>query len=309
MRRSKKHRRTIALCILACAMVMPIGSPADTRSENAAWRYKVEVSTFRSDSSDVDGGGETDVTSYQLQAIAKRDLRSNLSVGAGFSYSYHERRFTGAGDFVSLRPWGDTSRLATSASMVVHGSKFWSLGLRPFVSTFSESGDIESDSVSYGMAAAVVARPAADRHIGFGVRLADGIDGDLDLKPVLIVDWRLSDRWRLANPSEPDALGSAGLELVHLPANDWRLALGGVYHSAKFLLDNRGFAPGGIGEHEALIMFARVEKKWPSGLNVKGYIGAAFGGTLTVENADGITIAQSDYDTMPLAGVSLETSF
>lgn len=291
------------------AALVPAASLGEARSNNEDWRYKFEVSAFQTDSANVDGGGQTDVTTYQLQAGAKRKLRPSVSLGAGFSYSHHERRFTGAGDFASLRPWGDTTRLEVSTSVIVHASELWSIGLRPFFNTFSETGNIESDSVSYGTALAGILRLADDRHLGVGARLSDSIDGGLDLSPVLVFEWRFNDQWLLSNPSEPDALGSAGLELVHVPADNWQLGLGGVYQSAKFLLDDQGVAPGGIGEHEALIVFARVGRKWSSGLTLKGYLGAAFEGTLTVQRADGTTLAQSDYDTTPLAGVSVEASF
>jgi len=303
--------KKVVIWALFCATTMPLAALVEGREDvgGNGWRYGLAVSSFHLDTADIDAGGQTGLRSYHLQARARRHIGAALSVGVGFNYSHHQRRFSGPAGFGSLRPWGDTTRIGASTLFLAHTGNTWSLGVRPFISTFSESGNLESDSLSFGTLLAGIARFGDDRRIAFGGRIARDLDGSLDLTPLITVDWRINDQWMLANPSEPDTVGNKGLELVYLPNPDWEMALGGVYHSARFLLDDKGIAPGGIGEHEALIAFARLARKLRSGLRLKGYIGAAFHGRLSVEDAGGETVAQSDYDTMPLAGVSLETRF
>lgn len=283
-------------------------APAEASSERSAWRYDLAVTSFHLPEADLDAGGKTELNSYHFEADVRRRINSGSSIGLTFSYGYYDREFSGGG-FAALQPWGDTQRLALNTSFLVHLNDEWTYGIRPYVSSFSESGDINSDTVSYGVSVAAVSHWTSDRHLGLGIRAAHGIDGETKLLPFVIVNWRFNDQWQIRNPSEPDLIGAAGLELNYQPGERWELSLLGVYHSPDFRLDKNGLAPGGLGEHEGVIALARVNRRWESGLTLKGYLGAVIGGTLEVRDARDRVVARTDYDTAPLAGIALERSF
>ncbi|MCA1789590.1 MAG: hypothetical protein LC667_06975, partial [Thioalkalivibrio sp.] len=74
---------------------------------------------------------------------------------------------------------------------------------------------------------------APDRRLGFGV----GVFGQLEettVIPILIVNWRLSERWSLVNPLPAGPVGPAGLELDYRFDHGWRLGSGATSHSLRF---------------------------------------------------------------------------
>jgi hypothetical protein len=301
----RKAGTTAALILLITCLS---AAPVEASPERSAWRYDVAVTSFHLPEATLDAGGKTNLTSYHFKADARRRINSGSSIGFVFRYGYYDREFSGGG-FAALQPWGDTQRLALNTLFLAHLNDEWTYGIRPFVSSFSESGDINSDTVSYGVSIAAVSHWTSDRHLGLGIRAAHGIDGETKLLPFVIVNWRFNDQWRIRNPSEPDLIGAAGLELNYQPGERWELSLLGVYHSPDFRLDESGLAPGGIGEHEGAVALARVNRRWESGLILKGYLGVVIGGTLEVRDARDRVVARTDYDTAPLAGIALERSF
>lgn len=299
---------TLVLGVLFTPAVLANSAEVEP-AKDAGWRHSLAAASFHMPRTNLDQGGESELTSYHFQAGAKRRINRAMSLGVKLSYGYHEREFTGSDGFAALEPWGDTTRVGFTGALLVHSNGGLSYGLRPFVNTFSETGDLNSDTLSYGTGLAVVSRLSRDHRLGIGARLSREIDGSVGVKPFVLVDWRFNEHWELRNPSEPDVVGAAGLELNFKPNDDWRIAVAGVYHSTEFRLDDQGVAPAGIGKNSGLIAFLRVDRKWSSGLEMKGYLGATFNGKLEVEDAEGRRLARTDYDTMPLAGLALEKSF
>lgn len=297
------------LILLACLAGLTGTALADASSGRDAWRYNLSVATFHLPETGLDAGGKTALTTYHFQAGVKRRIMRGADFGLVFSYGHYDRRFSGADGFAALRPWDDIGRVGLNASLRVHASDIWTFGVRPFISSFSESGNVDSDSLSYGVALAVASRLSSDRHIGLGMRVADQIDDSVKVIPFVVVDWRFNNHWRLRNPSEPGLIGSAGLKLGYEPGNQWEFAVIGVYHSPEFRLDERGVAPGGIGEHDGIIGLVRLDRRWGPDLTFKGYVGAVFEGSLKVRDAEGRLVARSDFDTTALAGLALEKSF
>lgn len=284
-----------------------IGS-ADVPAEHG-WRYSLSAATVRLPQTGLDSGGKTRLASYHVRGGVEREVSESIALGLKASYDLQHREFSGAGGLAGLQPWGDTGRLGITGQLTHRTRYGWSYGLRPFVSWASESGDLDAEALSYGASLAVAAGFSSRRHVGIGAQVARGIDDEIDVSPLLIVDWALDDNWTLRNPRETSFIAPAGLELVYRSAGDWRFAVAGVFQSAEFRLDESRAAPGGIGKSEGFLSFVRVTRRWPSGLGLNIYLGAIFDGELSVEDATGTRIAVDGYDTAPLAALSVEGSF
>lgn len=298
-------------CILMTGLLIGLTGMAfaDASPTQSAWRYDMSIASFHLPEADLDSGGRTELTTYHFEAGVRRRITSGFSTGLTFNYGYYDRGFSGDRGFGALRPWDDSERLGLNASFLIHPDENWSYGIRPFVASFSEGGDISDESLSYGVALAAVSHRSSDRHLGLGVRITNRIDNSVKIIPLVVVNWRFNDHWQLSNPSEPDLIGAGGLELEFKPNDRWKFALLGAYHSPDFRLDGDGPAPGGIGEHEGTTILARVNRRWASGFVFKGYLGAVVDGALEIRDAEGRTIARSRYDTSPLAGLAVEKSF
>lgn len=82
--------------------------------------------------------------------------------------------------------------------------------------------------------------------LGVGLGVYDQIE-KTSVFPVVIVDWRLNDLWRLVNPLPSGPTGAAGLELDYRFDGNWTAGVGVAYRSVRFRLNDRASAPGGCG--------------------------------------------------------------
>jgi len=297
--------RTVAITALAFATWPTLAAATE---DGGTWHYSTSATLLHQPEVDLDNGGKTRSGGYHLRAAGRHRTSDAAALGISLYYDYNDRDFTGGG-FAAINPWEQTHRLGVSASLNARSRFGWSYSVRPFVQWFSEAGTLDKDAMRYGTAAAVLTGLSRHKRIGAGMRVYRDIDGDTGIAPIVIIDWRLNDRWTLGNPREADFTAPAGLEIRYHDGGNWRFGLAGVYHSEEFRLDEAGAAPGGIGENEGLLSFLRITRQWGSALSVHGYLGAVFAGELQVEDADGVRLAASDHDTAPFAALSLEGRF
>jgi Domain of unknown function (DUF6268) len=127
--------------------------------------------------------------------------------------------------------------------------------------------------------------------------------------PSLIVSWKITDRLRLGNSYRLGVTGPAGLELSYKLDDNWEVAAGGGNRSSRFRLDENGSTPGGIGENSSWPVYARVGRKLGSVFRLDLYGGAAFRGSMKLQDLNGNDIHSIDYNTTPIVGFNLGAGF
>jgi hypothetical protein len=127
--------------------------------------------------------------------------------------------------------------------------------------------------------------------------------------PFVILNWKLTDRLRVANASPAGPLGGAGVELRYAPTPDWELAGGGVIRSDRWRLQEHGSSTGSVGETSFVPLLARLSRKLGAKARVDLYAGVVTGNRLKLKNDDGHELAREDYATAPLVSASLSGRF
>lgn len=94
-------------------------------------------------------------------------------------------------------------------------SNNWSLTVAPSVDWFDEKSASNSESRVWGAMVSGVKQFGGGNRLGVGLGVYDQIE-KTSVFPVVIVDWRLNDRWSLVNPLPSGPTGPAGLELDFL---------------------------------------------------------------------------------------------
>ena len=89
----------------------------------------------------------------------------------------------------------------------------------------------------------------------------------------------------------------------------WRFSLEGRYEKTRFRLDDAGSVPGGVGQDRSIpVALAAIYMPAPD-LELSLLGGAEFSGELSLEDANGNLLAESDYDTAPFAGALVRLRF
>ena len=290
----------VALLVIAGAGV----AHAQGASATPRWQPIVSVTPWGQDSSGLDGGGSFRARGAIVRAGAAGPIGGGNRAGLTLSYDHTDYDFSPPTAFGAVAPWGDVRRIGISAPVILRGATEWSYLVTPSVDYVMEDDAKSSEAVIYGAVLGAAKRFGPDQMLGLGIGAFDRLE-ELRVFPFILVDWRLTDRLRLANPLEAGPTGGAGLELSYQAGADWMLGGGAAYRSIRFRLDETGPFPNGIGEQRGIAGFVHAGRPLGGGFRFDLYAGAIFGGELRVENANGDKLISRDFDPAPFVGVAI----
>ncbi len=285
-----------------------LGLAASAHAQNGAWQPFVSVSPVYQGNSDVDDGGRFKVDGVTVRGGASTTWGAGNRIGVTLSYDQYDYSFDNVSAFGAQAPWGDVRRYGVSVPVSWALSNDWSLTVAPSVDWFGEKSASNSESRVWGAMVSGVKQFGGGNRLGVGLGVYDQIE-KTSVFPVVIVDWRLNDRWRLVNPLPSGPTGPAGLELDYRFDGDWTAGVGVAYRSVRFRLNDRASAPGGVGEESGVPLFLRVTRNLGPQMALHLYGGAVVGGKLRLEDASGNLIKKQSFKTAPLVGVSLVGRF
>jgi hypothetical protein len=111
--------------------------------------------------------------------------------------------------------------------------------------------------------------------------------------PILVINWSISDRLALTTGRGLGASQGPGLDLTYSLNNKWKLGLTGRYEQIRFALENDASSPRTYGEDRSLPLILSVRySPWPMTM-VGAFVGADFGGELSVLDTNGQRLSVS----------------
>lgn len=256
----------------------------------------------------LDRGGDFHGTGVIAGASVLRQFTPSFAAGINVRYDHESWSFASPAAFGGTAPWRNVHRPGLGLTLSWEGGSGWRAVAMPSVQWAYESGASTGDAVNWGAVLAVSKTYAKDLTLGLGAGVFREIDENR-VFPIVLVDWRLSDRWRLANPFTAGPAGGAGLELIHTPGDRWEFAGGGTWRSYRFRLDRDGPTPGGIGEKRQVPVYVRASYKAGPASRLDLVAGVALAGRLVVNDRDDRELVSEDFDPAPILGVTFQTRF
>ncbi len=271
--------------------------------------YEFSLTPFHQPKVDTENGGDFRLSSLLVRFKVKRAVSPRTVLGLTLKYDVDDYEFSGSDGVGDAPAWTDVRRFGLGIPLFTRPSDAWSLGVTPTLDWLQEHGADTSESFSYGLSAFVSRGYGRDKALGLGAGVFRSVDDDTSVFPIVVVDWRFNEYWRLANPFEADVVGPAGLELSYRFNDHWHLGGGGAYRSYRFRLNDRGVAPRGVGKNTGIVGFMRLRRVVTSGLSFSIYAGVISNGKLEIEERGGNHLSSADYDPAPFAAVTLSGQF
>lgn len=256
---------------------------------------------------DLDNGGDFEANGVLLRLGTRTRFGDGNSGGVALQYDALNYDFSTDTPF-GVAPWGDVERIGLSFPFAFRGNNEWTYGVTPSVEWAGEEGADGSDSMVYGALLSAVRTFAPDKRLGFGLGAYSHLEENR-LIPVVIIDWSLSERWRLVNPLPAGPAGPAGLELDYRFDNGWNMGVGAAMRNVRFRLSEDGPVRNGVGEESGVPVFLRASTKFGQSSSFFIYAGAILSGELRVEEDKGNAIRTESFDTAPLFGATFSTRF
>ena len=312
MTRSWFNSAALALLLVFAAMVLPCHADAQSTDsgerDRAKTSYRFSYTPIYQFETDLDSGGKFDVRRHFLRFDVFRFIDRHWTVGVGLSLDYERWNFSNIDGLAGVDLWDEIFRPGISIPVFYSPGDNWRFGIIPSIEVAGASGAEIGESLSYGavLSATYAVRPNLTVGLGFGV--FENLE-ESNVFPFVVIDWKINDRLRLANPFRAGPVGPAGLELVYTPDGNWEMGVGSAYRSYRFRLDDSSAVADGIGEVDFWAPFLRVG--WRLGEHYRFDIngGALVGGSITVEDENSNTLGETDYDTAPFLGVTIKGQF
>ncbi|MGF1615509.1 MAG: hypothetical protein ACFCVA_16820 [Gammaproteobacteria bacterium] len=288
---------------LFAALVLAVGAGA-AQAQEPGWRPFVSITPAYEGKGDLDQGGDFSVSRTVVRAGTTGQVAPGVGAGVTLNYDYNDYSFSNPAAFGGAAPWTIMQRYGVAVPLGFELRDGWSVGVVPSVDWFRENGADSGDSLSWGANVSAIRRFADGNRLGLGVGVYDRIE-KTGVFPFLVVDWRLSDRWRLINPLPAGPSGPAGLELDYLFGGGWEIGFGGAFRTLRFRLSESGPIPNGVGEERGMPLFVRVTRHFGRQFALHLWAGAVVAGEFRVDDSSGNRLRSEDFDPAPFVAATV----
>ncbi|MEM0897881.1 MAG: hypothetical protein AAGJ79_13470 [Verrucomicrobiota bacterium] len=283
-----------------------------TASLLADERSPLEAGYVHKFESGVDGGGDVSSDFFHLTGRAPLVLRDEFLISVSASYYFNDYSFSGGptGSFASLKPWDSVHTFQVGGFTRWKFAENWELFAIPSIRSTGEGDADLSDTLSGGSLVGFSYTFSDRLKLGPGFGYITQLEDDASIFPIILVDWKITDALSLSTGPTVGASLGPGLSLNHQVTDSVRLSVGARYERFRFRLDKESrVSPNGIGEEKSVPVFAAIG--WQATEFIEATIlgGVGFGNELNLEDEQGSTIADSDYDTSPFLGVNFKLTF
>lgn len=238
-----------------------------------------------------------------------KGVSETTEVGLHLGYDYTDYHFSGVTTFAGgVRPWGAVHRLELGGSIGYDLTPEWTMMIAPSVQISREEDAGWGNALGYGGVATLTRDLSPNLTLGVGVAGFSDVE-DVNVFPVLVVYWRITDRLLLANPFRPGPTGSAGIELSYRIGAGWDAGVGAAYRSNRFRLASSGPHGNGVGEASSTPGWVRISRSIGDHVNCDFYSGAMFGGMVSIDDATGNRVVSDHYDPAPFLALALSGKF
>ncbi len=273
---------------------------------SSRWSYEFRAAYQHQFETGLDDGGRLAVDRFAAQARIGYAPTERTQFGLSLGYRHDAHDFSGQGQTFPARPWNNIHFASITAPIAFSVSCRWSVRLLPTIRTAFEDGASWEDGVAGGGIFGATYRVNRCLTIGPAVGVLTQIEDDPLLFPFVFVDWTISSKLRLRSGRGLAATQGFGVFLEWLPNSRWRFSLGGRSERLRFRLDDRGVAPGGVGEHAGTWLFAGGTLRLGRRAEVTLSTGASLFGSLRLEDRVGNLLARDDYDAAPFVALDVQ---
>ena len=292
------------ILISICCCLLCFAAPASSQEVRVSGRtgndirFSLLAAYMHQFDAALDNGGDFRMDKYFLRMDGSKRQSDVLSLGVGLTYDLSNYSFSGTAVDPILNSWDQVHALNLSVTGIYSPDDKWKLFVAPSLGVAAESGADWGDSLVYGGIVWTSFRVTPELALGLGAGLFSKPE-EFSAFPVIVIDWKISDRVRLSNPPNEGVTGPAGLEMSYKFDGGSSVSAGGSYRSQRFRLDDSGVVRGGVCEDKGFPVWLKLSTK----IGAKGTLsflgGVIAGGELAIEDSQGNKVEEQNYDASP----------
>ncbi len=285
-------------------------STMEKKGPPTGWGVAVSGGYVHQFDTDIDNGGSFSKNSSIIQAGVRYAFTPDSSAAFSVGYGFENYDFSGSTGFGGANPWSDVSTLRIGMPVIWGVGEDWKVFVIPTVRFQGETGASFGDSLSGGGFVGFSYKVNDKLTIGPGFGAITQLEDTPTYFPVLIIEWKISEKWNLSTGRGLGATLGPGLTLGWKPLEEWRFGIGARYDKTRFRLnDNRTLAPNGVGEDRSQPVFLSAEYSPKPEISISVVGGMQVGGELKLDDQNGNQLSQTDYEAGPFVGFTFNLRF
>lgn len=276
------------------------------RGTQEGWSTFIRGGAVNQFDTDLEEGGSYRATRFNLQAGQGYAWNRRSSVSLALSYSYDGYSFSSgnADGMAAFKPWDDIHSMDLSLPIRWGIDNDWSTFLIPSVRSSGESGASFSETITGGVLAGFAYRFGDRLTVGPGLGVISQLEENATVFPILIINWRITDKLSLETGRGLAATLGPGLTLNYRANDRWSFLFGGRYEKLRFRLDEKGRVANGIGEDSSFPLFAGATYSFSPKSSISLVGGVELEGELRQEDEEGNRIVKETYDPAGFLGLT-----
>ncbi len=301
-------KRVLSAVVAVVLSAASLGAAAQGAAGANDWRWSYWAAGFNVFRADLDKGGSEGLAGFFTGVAGVKPVDAKLTVSTSLSFNFLDFSFRDPVAFGGVAPWNRVYQPGVSVGVSYLLDSGWRLGFVPTVQYSGESGADFGKSIIWGALASAVKSFSKDLTLGLGVGAFSRIE-KTTVFPYLIVDWRITDRLRLANPFAPGPAGPAGLTLLYDLGSGWEAGVGGAVRSFRFRNSGTAPTPDSIGQVRDVPLFASLAKSVTPHVKLELLAGMTVGNEVKLYNRDGDRLVKEEQDAAPFVALTLSGRF
>lgn len=284
--------------------------PAPQPGEARAIRFALSARAEHQFSTGLDGAGDFSASRLTAGLGFALPIGEQFSLAIGSSLGLTAYDFDRDSAFGGSRPWDTIYTGAFTAVGNYRLDETWTVFGGGILGLAGEDGASVGDSATGGGLVGVGYRHSDQLAFRLGLSAISQIEDDVALMPVILVDWRIDEQWRLLVGSlDVGAADAIGVGLSCRISEEWSLGGRLAWVHNRFRLDGSGFAPDGVGQDDRLKATLVINWRPSDDIELGLLGGLVFSGSMRVEDEDGNRLFKADYDPAGFVGARLAWRF
>jgi hypothetical protein len=298
--------------LASVALLAPLASLAQDngRRQIGPWIWGIEggaIHQFDTELSNEQGSFSVNRYFIQPSVAYAWDRRNTVSLAVGFGEADYD--FSAGTKINAQQPWSRIREARISLPIRFSPSARSDAIVIPIVRSYAEKGASLDDGRTQGLLAGIGWKLSDTLFIGPGFGWYSELGDSSKAFPILVIDWSITEKLTLTTGRGLGASQGPGLDLTYSLNENWKVGLTGRYEEIRFALDTDPVSPRTYGEDRGLPLFLSVRySPWPMTM-VGAFLGADFGGKLSILDRNGQRLSTSEYDVAPSVGLVFRSRF
>lgn len=252
----------------------------------------------------LDDGSELRATQYEISTEIERFFGEGWMYGWGLAHQGSTYQASGSGPIGASGLEVHVQRTRLFGHLGYQDLPGFGVFVGPSFELATELGANLEDAWMFGGFAGVTYVVDETLVVGVGVAASSQLEDGVQLLPIVLLDWRITDAFRLTTDGRYGPGGS--LELIY-DFGPIEAAIATSYLAEQYRLENEGDVPEGVVKETRVPVWIRVSTQATDRLRLDAYVETAFFGSFELSNREGVETSTNDFD--PYVALGLNASF